>query len=99
MEWPVESQEERDKFVHELTRRMATGSEAAFGSFYEIIFDKLFRQILALTRGDEELSKEIAQAVWLRVARYVRPFENERVLWSWLRQVVRSCQVDLLRKR
>lgn len=99
MEPGLETQEERDRLVQMMTRGMVDGSQSAFSEFYNFVFDRLFRMLLAQTRGDEDLSKELVQAVMLRAARYVQAFENERVLWSWLRQVARSCHVDCLRKK
>jgi RNA polymerase sigma-70 factor, ECF subfamily len=99
MESGLETQEQRDNFVRVVTRRMVDGSESAFGEFYSFVFDRLFRMLLIQTRGDEDLSKDLVQSVMLRAAKYVQAFENERVLWSWLRQIARSCHVDWLRRK
>ena len=99
MEPVLETQEARDQFVRTMTRRMVEGSASAFSEFYSFVFDRLFRMLLVQTKGDEDLSRELIQGVLLRTAKYVQAFENERVLWSWLRQVARSCQVDWLRKK
>jgi len=99
MEPGSETQEQRDEVVRSMTRGMIAGSQAAFTGFYNLVFDRLYRLLLVQTRGDEDLSKELAQSVMIRAARYIHPFENERVLWSWLRQVTRSCHVDWLRKK
>jgi RNA polymerase sigma-70 factor, ECF subfamily len=99
MELGLETQEARDHFVRIVTRRMVEGSQSAFSEFYSFVFDRLFRMLLVQTKGDEDLSKELIQGVMLRSAKYVQAFENERVLWSWLRQVARSCHIDWLRKK
>jgi RNA polymerase sigma-70 factor, ECF subfamily len=95
----ADGQKERDQVVRDLTARMASGSEIAFAALYKLIFYRLFRYTLVQTGGDEELTKEITQGVLVRWVRYTRSFDNERALWSWLRRVVRSCHIDLLRKR
>lgn len=99
MEPRLEAQEERDRFVRAVTRGMADGSQTAFGEFYNFVFDRLFRMLLVQTRGDEDLCKDLVQGVMLRAVKYAQPFDNERVLWAWLRQVARSCHVDWLRKK
>ena len=93
-----ENQEERDRRVRDLTARVAAGSETAFTDLYRIVFDRLFRHVLLLTSGNEELCKDVVQATLMRIIRYIRPFDNERALWSWIRHIARSCHVDLLRK-
>jgi RNA polymerase sigma factor (sigma-70 family) len=88
----------RDERVRELTVAMARGSESAYREFYEMYFDRLYRHGLVLASGDEDLARELVQRVLLRLVRYVKEFENERVLWAWLKQVARSCHVDWLRR-
>jgi RNA polymerase sigma factor (sigma-70 family) len=99
MEPRLETQEQRDHFVRTVTRGMFEGSQTAFGEFYNFVFDRLFRMLLVQTRGDEDLCKDLVQGVMLRAVKYAQPFDNERVLWAWLRQVARSCHVDWLRMK
>jgi RNA polymerase sigma-70 factor, ECF subfamily len=94
----IEKQDQRDKFIQELTCGMASGSESAYRQFYESYFDRLYRQLLYLSGGNEDLTRDLVQTVLLRVVRYIKVFHNERVLWAWLRQVCRSCHVDWLRR-
>lgn len=98
MELGVETQEGRDEMVRSVTQGMLAGSQAAFTRFYNLVFDPLYRVLLGQTKGDEDLARELVQEVMIRTARHVHAFENERMLWSWLRQVARSCHVDWLRK-
>lgn len=90
--------EENDAFFREVTTGMASGEEEAYRRFYEACFDKIYRHLLTRTRGNEELSRELAQIVLLRVVRYMRPFSAERMFWAWLYQLCRSAQVDWLRR-
>ncbi len=99
MEPGIETQELRDQIVRSVTEGMIAGSQAAFTRFYDLVYDRLYRMLLAQTKGDEDLARELVQAVMIRTARHIHRFENERVLWSWLRQVARSCHVDWLRKK
>jgi RNA polymerase sigma-70 factor, ECF subfamily len=94
-----ETQEDRDAFVRRVTQGMVAGSQSAFAEFYNVVFDKLYRLLLVQSRGDEDLARELVQAVMIRTARHACAFGNERMLWGWLRQVARSCHVDWLRKK
>jgi RNA polymerase sigma factor (sigma-70 family) len=94
----METSGERDAFVRRVSRGMCSGSEDAFRLFYEAYFDRIFRHLLVRARGDEDCARELTQQVFLRVARHGREFENEALLWAWLKQVARSCQVDWIRR-
>jgi len=82
-----------------LTRRLAAGDEAAFGEFHQQYFDRLYRHILVLARGDETAAKEALQETLCRVARYVRQFDRETVFWCWLTALARSAVCDGGRRR
>src|SRR4051812_35517279 len=49
-----------------LTTRVAAGDEAAFLCFYEHFFDRLFRYVLVMTHGDEQLSRDLLQKLMLK---------------------------------
>ena len=57
-----------------LTRRLATGDEAAFREFHGRYFDRLYRFLLVVTRGQEHAAQDALQETMLRVARYAREF-------------------------
>ena len=98
MGFTQQSEIARDEFVRRVTRQMCAGSDAAYREFYEAYFDRLYHHLLAATRGEEDLSRELLQAVLLRVVRYIEPFEEERRLWGWLRHLARSAHIDHLRR-
>jgi RNA polymerase sigma-70 factor, ECF subfamily len=81
-----------------LTRRLAAGDEEAFRQFHEQYFDRLYRFLLLVNRGDEQQTQEALQETLLRLLRYARPFDNEEIFWSWLKAVARSAARDLGRK-
>jgi RNA polymerase sigma factor (sigma-70 family) len=82
-----------------LTTRIAAGEEAAFAFFYNHFFDRLFRYILVMTRGDEELSKELMQKTMLKAVRYLKALKDETILWSWLTQLAKTSFIDFLRSQ
>ena len=82
-----------------LTARLVQGDEAAYRRFYELYFDRLFRYLLVLTRGNEDAAKEALQLTLMRVVRHIRSFDSEAVFWSWLAVLARSSLVDEARKR
>ena len=85
--------------VTELTRRLAAGEEEAFAEFHAEYFDRLYRFMLVITRGQEDQSQEALQQTLLRVLRYIRVFKSEEVFWSWLKAVARSAARDANRKQ
>lgn len=82
-----------------LTARIRAGDEDAFGEFHRRYFDRLYRFLLGVARGQEEEAREALQETLLRVVRHARPFETEEAFWSWLRAVARSAARDGGRKR
>ena len=87
------------EFIPGLTRRMARGEETAFREFHEAYFHRLFRYLLVMSGGHEEMAKDALQATLVRVARHKRPFDSEAVFWSWLTILARSAFLDEQRKR
>jgi RNA polymerase sigma-70 factor (ECF subfamily) len=81
-----------------LTRSMAAGNDAAFNEFHAVYAMRLFRHVLVLMRGDEQAAVEVQQDTLIRVARYVREFAHEEVLWSWLTRLARTAAADHGRK-
>ena len=82
-----------------LTRRLAEGDEAAFREFHGRYFDRLYRFLLVVTRGQEHAAQDALQETMLRVARYAREFDDEDVFWGWLKAVARNAARDGGRKR
>jgi len=83
----------------QLTTRITAGDEAAFACFYDHFFDRLFRYVLVMTRGDEQLSRELLQQTMLKVVRYLKPSADEVIVWSWLTQLAKTSFIDLLRRQ
>ncbi len=82
-----------------VTRGLAAGDEAAFREFHARYFDRLYRFLLVVTRGQEDQAQEAVQQTFLRVLRYARVFESEEVFWGWLKALARSTARDAGRQR
>jgi RNA polymerase sigma-70 factor (ECF subfamily) len=81
-----------------LTRRLAAGDEEAFREFHQLYFDRLYRFLLAVTRGQDEAARDALQETLLRVLRRPRVFHDEEVFWCWLKAVARNIARDGSRK-
>jgi RNA polymerase sigma-70 factor (ECF subfamily) len=81
-----------------LTARMKEGEEDAFRLFHELYCDRLFRYLIVLCRGDEELSRDLLQITMLKVVRSVRLFTTEAEFWNWLAAIARNSFFDFLRR-
>jgi len=84
--------------VRGMTVRMANGDEAAFKEFYECYCDRLFRYLLLLTRGNEDLARDLLQTTMAKVVRGRREFRDEARLWNWLATIARNSFIDSLRR-
>src|SRR6185295_18327650 len=89
--------EDRER-IRRITRQMVERSELAFAEFYECYCDRLYRYLLVLTRGNENLSRDLLQNTMTRVMQRIREFESERHLWNWLAAIARNVFVDTLRR-
>jgi RNA polymerase sigma-70 factor (ECF subfamily) len=78
---------------------MAKGDEDAFRQFHEAYFHRLLRYLFVVTRGDEDAARDALQDTFTRVARHIRPFEEEDALWGWLTLIARSAATDGGRKK
>ncbi len=82
-----------------LTRALAAGDEEAFRQFHAAYFDRLFRFLLVVARGQEQEAQDALQQTFLRVIKHARVFESEDAFWSWLKVVARSAARDSGRKQ
>jgi RNA polymerase sigma-70 factor (ECF subfamily) len=84
--------------VRDMTVRMANGEETAFKEFYEGYCDRLFRYLLLLTRGNEDLARDLLQTTMAKVVRIKGEFRDEARLWNWLATIARNSFIDSLRR-
>lgn len=82
-----------------LTTALARGDDAAWQQFHRDYGPRIFRQLLALARGDHDLASEALQQTYLRVARHARPCACEPMFNAWLRTVARTALSDCGRRR
>jgi RNA polymerase sigma-70 factor (ECF subfamily) len=82
-----------------LTTAIRRGDAAAFASFYDAYAPRLYQYLLALSRGHEPEAREVFQTVSIKLAQRMEVFEDERVLWAWLRRLAHNAFLDHLRAR
>jgi len=87
-----------ENHVRRLTAEIRAGSEAAFEEFYSEYSPRLYRFLLVVTRGKEEIARELHQQVMIKTVKKMRVLNDERQLWAWLTEVARNCWKDYLRK-
>ncbi len=88
-----------DGSIGALTRRLARGEEESYREFQRDYFDRLYRLLLVLCRGQETEAREALQDTLCRVARTVRRFDDPEIFWCWLGVLARSAARDAGRKR
>lgn len=87
------------QLVAALTRAMVAGDETAYGQFNEAYCPRLYRYLLVVAAGDEELAREALQAACIRVVRHIKVFSDETIFWNWLTVLARTAFADQRRKR
>ena len=78
---------------------MTKGDEDAYRNFHEAYFPRLYRYLLVVAAGDENAAREAVQSAFLRVVRYIKPFDEETRFWNWLTVLARTALADQRRKR
>ena len=87
-----------DDATRRLTTAMAAGDAAAVDRFYRDRFPLLLATARRATGRDESFCLDVVQEATLRIVRTVRPADSERQLVAWVRLVVRTTALDLLRR-
>lgn len=81
-----------------LTRRLVRAEETAFREFHALYFDRLYRFLLGVTRGEVHAAQDALQETLLRDVRHAREFQSEEIFWGWLKAVARNAARDARRK-
>ena len=81
----------------ELTGAIKSGDEAAFGTFYELWFDRCFAMATRITRRDENFCLDIVQDSMMRVLERIPRLDDEAAVAAWMSRVVFSTSIDRLR--
>lgn len=71
----------------------------AWRTFYDAYFDRLWRYLLVVAAGNEDVAREALQAALVRITRHIKIFRHEDVLWSWLTVLAHSAYADENKKR
>ena len=82
-----------------LTVRLRNGDETAWTEVHREYAPRLFRYLLVVTGGREDLATEALQATWIRCVRHIRRFDSEETFWSWLTVLARSSVTDEHRRQ
>ena len=83
--------------IRALTLAVRSGDANAFSRFYDLYSFRIYRFVLVLARGDENGAREVCQAAFIKVARHLKVFDNERALWAWLCTLARNAFIDFHR--
>ena len=55
--------------IETLTSSIARGDEAAFDRFYGRYADRMFRYVVVMSRGDEQLARDVTADAMLKIIR------------------------------
>ena len=85
--------------IARITQGVRSGEENAFDRLYELYCDRLYRYLLVLSRGQEEVARDALQVAWTKVIQQLPNVDQEKKLWHWLATVARNSYFDLLRRQ
>ncbi len=85
--------------IPRLTRALQRGEDGAYAWLHARWSSRINRYCFAVAAGDDALAADIAQSVWLRVVRHMRPLKDESALWNWLARAARHAAIDLNRRK
>ena len=85
--------------VREMTEGIRRGDEEAFTRLHELYSLQLYKYLLVLTKGDELEAREVLQSVFVKLARKMELFDEERRLWAWMCRLTRNTFLDRYRSR
>jgi RNA polymerase sigma-70 factor, ECF subfamily len=83
----------------ELTLAISRGDEAGFNVFYNEYSLRVYKLLLVVTRGNEEICGELHQRVMIKAARKIKVLETHGKIWAWLATVARNEWKDHCRAR
>jgi RNA polymerase sigma-70 factor (ECF subfamily) len=86
-----------DARVAQWTQAMARGERAAYESLFRARCGFVEREAGRRLGSRRDLADDVAQETWLRIARRPLEFASVPSLDAWLRQVVRSAAIDMMR--
>ncbi|MBM4106860.1 MAG: sigma-70 family RNA polymerase sigma factor [Phycisphaerae bacterium] len=86
-----------DAVIDALTARMTAGDAAAYEAVFRRSCGFVASEALRRLGRRRDLTEDVAQETWLRVARAPRHCPSSASLDAWLRRLVRSAAIDLLR--
>ena len=83
--------------IRSLTQAIRRGNAAAFSEFYDLYSLRLYKYVLVLAGGNDEIAREVCQIAFIKVAKRIGEFESEPRLWAWLSTLARNTFLDLWR--
>lgn len=81
------------------TAALRRGDEGVWREFHGGYYPRVFRWLLVLAHGDEEMAGEAAHLTFLRAVRGVPHTAEAEELWRWLTRLARCAYIDEWRKR
>jgi len=80
-----------------LVARLLLGDEAAFGTFFDAMFPRVYRFALPRVGHNEDAAEDIAQATLCRAVRGLQTWRGEASLFTWICTICRH-EIDAWRR-
>ncbi|WP_417369023.1 RNA polymerase sigma factor [Gelidibacter japonicus] len=77
-----------------------TTQEKAFEEIYRTNYPKVFRLCLGYTNGDDALSKDLSQEIFIKCWQNRQSFRNDAKVSTWIYKIaVNTCLLELRKKK
>src|SRR5579872_5748020 len=90
--------DENSDFLAELVGKAKLGQEEAFGSIYNLYFEKIYRFIYYRV-SHKEVAEDLAEDVFLKAFSKISSIKNDDSFEGWLYQIARNKVIDYYRDK
>jgi RNA polymerase sigma-70 factor (ECF subfamily) len=81
-----------------LVSRLLANDEAAFNSFFDSYFPRLYRYALTQVRGDADEARDVVQQTFCKAFERLDSYRGEASLLGWMCQILRNTVIDRSRR-
>jgi RNA polymerase sigma-70 factor (ECF subfamily) len=82
-----------------LAKRLLASDEAAFASFFDDLFPRLYRYVLRRVDGDSDEARDVVSQTFCRAFEHLDEYRGEASLFGWMCQSARNALIDRARRR
>jgi RNA polymerase sigma-70 factor (ECF subfamily) len=94
----VPAADDKNKNLHQLVKKAASGDEIAFGEIYDRYFEKIYRFVYFRV-SHEQTAEDLAAEVFIKAWKNISSIQSDEAFNGWIYQIARNQVVDHYRTR